>query len=86
MSPTEVQPASLASPGPYPVPVGGRLAFTYEGWTTDGWSRGTVSVAWDDGSAPSVIARHVPVVGDAMTVRALGDYAHLFPDALPVVG
>jgi hypothetical protein len=86
MTPVEIQPASLASTGPYPVPTGGHLAFAYERWTTDGWSRGIVSVVWDDGRPPSVVARQVPVVGDATTVRALGDYAHLFPEPIPVVG
>jgi hypothetical protein len=84
--PIEVQPASLASPHPYPVPAGGRLAFFYERGTTDGWSRGVVSVVWDDGRPPVVVAHDVPVVGDATRVRALGDYAHLFPEALPVAG
>ena len=84
--PLEIQPATLGSPGPYPIPAGGRLAFTYERWTTDGWSRGDVSVVWEDGRPPTIVAHQVPVVGNAQTVRALGDYARLFPDALPVVG
>jgi len=57
----------------------------YERWTTDGWSRGAVSVVWEDGRPPTVVALQVPVVGNAQSVRALGDYAHLFPNALPVV-
>lgn len=86
MTPIEIEPASLGSPGPYPIPAGGRLVFTYERWTTDGWSRGTVSVVWEDGSSPAIVARQVPVVGDTQTARALGDYTRLFPNPLPVVG
>jgi hypothetical protein len=82
----EVPPASLASLVPYPVPMGGRLVFTYERWTTDGWSRGSVRVVFEDGRPARVVARNVPVIGDARTARALGEYARLFPEPLPVAG
>lgn len=81
----EIPPASLASSAPYPVPAGGRLVFAYERFTTDGWSRGSVQVVFDDGRHGQIIARNVPVVGNGTLARALGDYAQLFPEPLPVV-
>ncbi len=85
MATLEIPAASLASAAPYPVPAGGRLVFVYERFTTDGWSRGSVRVVFDDGRPAQVVARNVPVVGDGKQARALGDYTQLFPEPLPVV-
>lgn len=86
MAAIEIPTASLASIAPFPVPAGGRLAFTYERFTTDGWSRGSVRVLFDDGRPAQVVAHNVPAVGDGKLAHVLGDYASLFPVPLPVAG
>lgn len=78
-------PASLASASPYSVPEGGRLVFTYTHYTTDGWARGDVAVAFPNGTPPQVVARNVPVMGGARNAKAVGDWAKIFPEPLPVV-
>ena len=78
--------ATLASQEAYPVPEGARLAFRYVVYTTDGFMRGDVTLVDSRGAETRVIARNVPVRGSARQVRAIGDYARLFPEPIPVQG
>ncbi|MFQ5599244.1 MAG: hypothetical protein ACE5G2_01680 [Candidatus Krumholzibacteriia bacterium] len=80
----ELPPASLASLDPYPVPDGARLQFRYTCSTTDGFMRGDVVVVFENGGPKQVIARNIPVMGTSRTARAVGDYAKIFPDPIPV--
>ncbi len=82
---SKVPPASLAALAPYPVPAGGRLGFRYVVETTDGFMRGDVVVAFGNGTEERVVAHNVPVKGSARQVKALGDYAKLFPEPIPVL-
>ena len=77
--------ATLASPTPYPVPEGGRLVFLYSFDTTDGFHRGTVRVFFADGRPSQEVATLVPALGDTKSVRALGEYARLFPVPIEVI-
>ena len=83
--PSQVPPATLASLEPYPVPPGGRLGFRYIVETTDGFMRGDVVVAFGNGTEERVVARNVPVTGSARQVQAMGDYAKVFPEPIPVL-
>lgn len=82
--PPKVPPASLASLEPYPVPPGGRLVFRYVVYTTDGFMRGDVSVAFANGTEEQVIARNVPVMGTSRRAKAMGDYGKIFPEPIAV--
>ena len=82
----EAPPASLASSSPYRVPEGGRLVFRYKLFTTDGFMRGDVLVVLPNGGGEAVIARNIPVMGTARQAKAIGDYAKLFPEPIPVLG
>ena len=77
-------PATLASMKPYPVPEGAKLVFRPTRFTTDGFLMGDVCVVFGEGDPGQVIAATIPAVGGPRTVRALGDYARLFPDPLPL--
>lgn len=77
--------ASLATLEPYRAPAGGRLGFRYIVETTDGFMRGDVVVAFDNGTEERVVAHNVPVMGSARHVKAVGDYAKLFPEPIPVL-
>jgi hypothetical protein len=78
--------ASLASASPYPVPEGARLAFRYRLFTTDGFMRGDVLLVLPNGGEEHVIAPNIPVMGTSRQVKAMGDYAKLFPEPIPVQG
>jgi hypothetical protein len=67
------------------VPEGARLVFTYTTYTTDGWHCGEVRVEFAGGGPAQVVARRLPVRGNAHTVKAIGDWAKIFPEPLPVV-
>jgi hypothetical protein len=58
--------------------------FRYIIYTTDGFMRGNVSLVFAHGAEERIIARNVPVQGSARQVRAIGDYARLFPEPIPV--
>jgi hypothetical protein len=79
-----VPDASLASLTPYAVPAGARLAFRYVVSTTDGFMRGDVLLVFSNGGAAHVIAHGIPVMGGSRQVKAIGDYAKIFPDPIPV--
>ena len=81
---TPVPPATLSSAAPYAVPAGGKLVFTYTRYTTDGWPRGDIRVVFSNGGPAPVVARNVPAVGGTRTVKAIGDWAKIFPDPIPV--
>ena len=76
--------ASLASLTPYAVPAGGRLAFRYSRSTTDGFMRGDVLVEFPNGGTEHVVARNVPVMGSSRLVKAIGDWAKIFPEPIRV--
>lgn len=76
--------ASLADGRAYPVPEGAHLELVPRRRTTDGFLRGDVRVVFPDGRAPHVVALDVPTQGGAGAVRALGDYAKLFPEPMPL--
>jgi len=80
----DLEPATLASGKPYPVPPGAQLAFRVIGTTTDGWMRGDVLVIFPNGSPPRIVARAIPASGGSRTVKVLGDWAKIFPEPLPV--
>lgn len=82
---TELLPeASLASGAPYPVPAGARLEFHPTRRTTDGFLSGNVHVVFEGDRPSQVVARNVPTQGGTRAVKALGDYAKLFPEPLAV--
>lgn len=76
--------ASLASMTPYPVPPGAKLVFRPTRFTTDGFQMGDVCVVFGEDDPGQVIATTIPATGGPRSVRALGDYARLFPDPLPL--
>jgi hypothetical protein len=76
--------ASLASLTPYAVPAGARLAFRYIGSATDGFMRGDVLLVFPNGGPAQVIAHSIPVMGGSRQVKAMGDYAKIFPEPIPV--
>ena len=76
--------ASLASLTPYAVPAGARLAFRYVVSTTDGFMRGDVLLVFSNGGPTQVIAHGIPVMGGSRQVKAMGDYAKIFPEPIPV--
>lgn len=76
--------ASLTSLTPYAVPAGARLAFRYVVSTTDGFMRGDVLLVFPNGGPAQVIAHGIPVMGGSRQVKAVGDYAKIFPEPIPV--
>lgn len=82
----DIAPASLAALEAYAAPHGGRLVCRYTGSVTDGFARANVYVESEATGATALVARGVPVEGNAQQAQALGDYARLFPEPLTVVG
>ena len=80
-----LEPASLDDSSPYPVPEGGHLVFETINFTTDGWQRGLVRLVFSDGRPNLVVAPNIPASGGPRTVKALGDWAKIFPEPLPIL-
>lgn len=77
--------ASLDELTPYPVPEGGELVFEAINFTTDGWQRGLVRLVFQDGRPGLVVAPNIPASGGPRHVKALGDWAKIFPEPIPII-
>jgi len=80
-----LEPASLDDNSPYPVPEGGQLVFETINFTTDGWQRGLVRLVFADGRPALIVAPNIPASGGPRAVKALGDWAKIFPEPLPII-
>jgi len=80
-----LEPASLDDAKPFPVPDGARLAFEIINFTTDGWQRGSVLVVFGDGRPSQLVAPNIPASGGPRVVKALGDWAKIFPEPIPIL-
>lgn len=80
-----LEPASLDDLTPYPVPEGAELVFETINFTTDGWQRGSVRVVFSDGRESQIVAPNIPAAGGPRAVKALGDWAKIFPEPIRMI-